>query len=96
MSRHRGQLGRSVARIGENERCTEKRRDDGADSVERLREIEAAHGGFGRAEDGDVGIGSDFEKRLAASHQEKRAEKKIVDACLCRRDKKQRTGGAKK
>jgi len=33
---------------------------------------------------------------MAASHQEKRAEKKIVDACLCRRDKKQRTGGAKK
>src|SRR5882724_389081 len=96
LSRHRGEFGWSVPRIGENKRSTEKRRDDGADGVERLGEIEAAHGGFGRAEDGDVGIGSDFQERLAASHEEKRAEEKIVNACLCRRDEKQRTGGAKK
>src|SRR5437762_1132479 len=53
LSRHRGQLGWSVApiratlqlgwsvaRIGENKRSAEKRRDDGADGVKRLGEIE--------------------------------------------------------
>src|SRR6266436_3631647 len=96
MSCHRGKLSWSVARIGENKRSTEKRRDDGADGVKGLGEIEAAHGGFGRSEDSDVGIGSDFQERLAASHQEKRAKKEVVDAGFRRRDKKQSTGGAEK
>ena len=37
----------------------------------RLREIEAAFGGFLRAEKRDVGVRADFEERLAAGHDEK-------------------------
>src|SRR5579859_3810634 len=88
LSGHRGEFGGSVAGVGEDERRAKKRSDDGADSVERLREIKPADGGFRRAENGDVGIGGDFEEGLAASHQEKSAEKIKIDTCFGGRNEK--------
>src|SRR5256885_17209861 len=46
LSRHRGKLGWSVARIGENKRSTEKRGGDGADGGGRMGEDEGGARGF--------------------------------------------------
>src|SRR5215472_7026431 len=70
-----------------DQRPDDIQRDDVADAVERLREIQAALTAFRWAENRRVGISGDFEKALAAGKHERRKQEKPVNA--------QRPGGNK-
>ncbi len=64
--------------VGEDECGSDQRSHDGSDGIERLGEVQAALGAFGRAENGHIGIRGDFEKTLAACHHKKGGQKKSV------------------
>ena len=54
--------------------AAEEGRDEGADGVEGLREVEAAGGGGRRADDGDVGVDGDLHDGHAGGEDDQRGE----------------------
>src|SRR5262249_52025322 len=72
----------------------EDRGEDGADGIERLGEIEPALRALSGTESGDVWIGRDLEKALAAGNRKERKQKKTVLPRRRRRKEQQRARGA--
>src|SRR5215472_2649013 len=79
-----------------DQRPDDIQRDDVADAVERLCEIQAALTAFRWAENRRVGISGDFEKALAAGKHERRKQEKPVNAQRPGRDKEKRSRSAEK
>ena len=60
--------------VAQDEDGSEEGRDEGADGVEGLGEVEAAGGCLGRPDDGDVGIDGDLHDGHAGGEDDERAE----------------------
>ena len=67
---------------------------DRAESVEELREVEAALGGLGWSEEGDVGVRGDLKEGLAAGHDEEAEEECVVDVDVGGGDEEEFAGSA--
>ena len=74
----------------ENEARSQHRRDDGADRVERLRDIQASRCGSRRSEHGHVRIRGHLEHTLTARQHEQRRQEEWVPARRRCRLKQQR------
>ncbi len=69
--------------VAQDEDSTEEGRDERADGVEGLREVEAAGRGLGRADDGDIGIDGDLHDRHAGGEDDECAEEDREEREVC-------------
>ena len=78
LRQHRAGFGRATLRPAQDQIGPEQRREHRARRVHRLHQIKARGGGFGLADDRDIGIGRDLQQRDAAGNHEQHQQRDAI------------------